>query len=373
MTEAGSRGLAATLVGLFAVGLLLLFLGRVAQVLLLLFLATLLATFLSALTSYIVRLTALSRGIALAMTVVVTGLAGAGIAALVLPPVIGQTQDLIASLPAQVERLEAGLLRLVRQYPVLERTALGPQGGGFVEGIVDDVTAFLRASFVPYLRASGALLIELVSVLAMALYLAREPETYRAGLVAVVPPRVRHIARTVLADLGAVLRAWIWAQLLAMAVLAVLTAVGLWVLRVPYALAFGVFTGVVAIVPFFGSIVSTLLPALFVLGSNGWVHALAVALLGVAIHLIEANVVAPLIFQERIRLPPVLTIMSVLIMATLVGALGLVLAVPLLATVIVVVRHVLVEQLYGDAPRDVVPSAVLVSTTGETRAVRVSE
>lgn len=373
MAEVGGRGLAATLVVLFAVGLLLFFLGKVAEVLLLLFLATLLATYFSALTGHIVRLTALSRGAALAGTVGVTVLAAAGIGALVLPPVVQQTQELIASLPAQAERLQALLARLARQYPLLERTALGPQGGGLVEGVVDDVTAFLRASIVPYLTASGALLIELVSVLAMALYLAREPDTYRAGLVSLVPPGVRHIARTVLADLAATMRAWIWAQLLAMAVLAVLTGVGLWLLRVPYALAFGVFAGVVAIVPFFGSIVSTVLPALFVLGDTGWLHALAVALLGVAVHLLETNVVRPLIFQERLRLPPVLTIMSVLIMAALVGALGLIIAVPLLAAVIVVVRHVLVEQVYGDAPRDAVPSAVLVSSTGETRAVRVTE
>jgi predicted PurR-regulated permease PerM len=65
--------------------------------------------------------------------------------------------------------------------------------------------------------------------------------------------------------------------------------------------------------------------------------------------------------------------MAVLIMASLIGVLGLMIAVPLLAAVIVVVRHVLVEQVYGDAPRDAVPAAVLVSTTGEMRTVRVPE
>jgi predicted PurR-regulated permease PerM len=373
MSQAGGRGLAATLVVLFAVGLLLVLLGKVAEVFLLLFVATLLATYFSALTTSIVRLTSLSRGAALGGAVVVTVLAVVGIGALVVPPLISQTQELIASLPGQAERLEALLDRLARQYPLLERTALGPEGGGFVEGLVDDVTTFLRASFVPYLTAGGALAVELVSVLAMALYLAHEPDIYRVGIVSVVPPSVRHIARTVLADLSATLRAWIWAQLLAMCVLAVLTWIGLWLLRVPYALAFGVFAGLVAIVPFFGSIVSTVLPALFVLSDTGWLHALAVALLGVAVHVLETNVVRPLIFRERLRLPPVLTIMSVLVMASLVGALGLIIAVPLLATAIVVVRHVLVEQIYGDVPRDAVPSAVLVSTTGETRAVRVPE
>ncbi|HXV85881.1 MAG TPA: AI-2E family transporter, partial [Gemmatimonadales bacterium] len=308
MSEPGGRRLAATLVVLFAVGLLLVFLGNVAEVLFLLFIAALLATYLSALTGRIVRLTRLSRGPALAMTVVLTLLAVAGIGWLVVPPVVRQTQELVASLPGLAARLETVLLQLARQYPLLERTALGPEGGGLVEGMVDDVTQFLRAQVVPYLTAGGRVAVELVSVLAMALYLARDPDLYRAGLVSLVPPPVRHIARTVLADLGDTIRAWIWAQLLAMAVLAVLTAIGLSLLRVPYALAFGVFTGAVAIVPFFGTIVSSALPAVFVLGSGGWIHALAVALLGVAIHLVEANVVAPLIFQERIRLPPVLTI-----------------------------------------------------------------
>ena len=60
------------------------------------------------------------------------------------------------------------------------------------------------------------------------------------------------------------LRAWVVGQLLAMAVLAFFTALGLLALGVPYWLAFGIFTGLVAIVPFFGTLVSTLLPALFV-------------------------------------------------------------------------------------------------------------
>ena len=46
-------------------------------------------------------------------------------------------------------------------------------------------------------------------------------------------------------------------------------SLGLYVLNVPYWLTFGIFTGAVAIVPFFGTLVSTTLPALFVLGGSG--------------------------------------------------------------------------------------------------------
>jgi predicted PurR-regulated permease PerM len=373
MAGPAERRLGPTLVALFCIALLLVLAARVATVLLLLFIAALLAVYLSATTDSIVRrLRRLPRGGALALAVLGSLLALTGVGALILPPVIQQTQDLIAALPTQAQRLEALLTRLSVQYPILEQP-LSLEGGGVVENMVRDATSFVRASLLPYLRAGGTLAIELMSVLAMAVYLAREPGVYREGVILLVPPPYRHIARGTLADLSNTMRAWVWAQLLAMTVLALLTVAGLVALRVPYALAFGVFTGVVAIVPFFGSMVSTLLPALFVLANTGWVHGLAVALLGVAVHLLEANVVAPLIFQQRIRLPPVLTILSVLVMASLLGAAGLVIAVPLLAAVMVVARHVLIGEVYHEESTGRIAAAVLVEPTGERRAVVVPE
>ena len=372
MPESGGRRLGATIVALFFVGLLLVFFARVATVLFLLFIAALLGVYLTATTDSLVRRTGLPRGGALTLAAVGSLLLLTAIGFLVLPPVVQQTQELIGALPAQAQRLEALLMRWARDYPILERS-LAVEGGGFVESLVRDATDFVRGSLVPYIRAGGALAVETFSVIAMAIYLSREPAVYREGLIALIPPRYRHIARATLADLSNTMRAWVWAQLLAMVVLAVLTFVGLAVLRVPYPLAFGVFTGLVAVVPFFGTVVSTLLPALFVLINTGWVHGLAVALLGVAVHLVEANVVAPLIFQQRIRLPPVLTIVSVLAMATLIGVLGLVIAVPLLAAVMVVVRHVLIDEIYEEASRGRVASAVLVQTSGQRAAVPLPE
>lgn len=372
MAEPGGRRLGATIIALFFVGLLLVFVARVATVLFLLFIAALLGVYLSATTDSIVRRTGLPRGGALALAATGSLLLLTGIGFLILPPVVQQTQELIGALPEQARRLEGFLLRLARQYPILERS-LAVEGGGLVESLIRDATNFVRGSLVPYLRAGGALAVETVSVLAMAIYLSREPAVYREGLIALVPPRYRHIARATVADLSNTMRAWVWAQLSAMFVLAVLTFIGLAALRVPYPLAFGVFTGLVAIVPFFGTVVSTLLPALFVLINTGWVHGLAVALLGLAVHLVEANVVAPLIFQQRIRLPPVLTIVSVLAMAMLIGVLGLIIAVPLLAAVIVVIRHVLIDEIYGEAARGRVSSAVLVHTSGERAVVALPE
>jgi predicted PurR-regulated permease PerM len=101
-------------------------------------------------------------------------------------------------------------------------------------------------------------------------------------------------------------------------------------------------------VPFFGTLVSTVLPALFVVGTGDWIKVVAVLLLGVVVHVIEANLVGPLIMERKVSLPPVLTIASVLGMGTLFGVIGLVVAVPILALSLVVVRHVVQGEIYGD-------------------------
>jgi predicted PurR-regulated permease PerM len=190
--------------------------------------------------------------------------------------------------------------------------------------------------------------INLVSVLIMALYLSLRPDIYRDLFISLIPPRHREAARDVIQGATLALRAWTFAQLLAMFVLGALTALGLWLLGVPYWLAFGIFTGVVALVPFFGTLISSLLPALFVLADGDGLRALLVVAFGFVIHFVENNLVNPLIMHKHASLPPVLTIMSVLICGKLLGPLGLLVAVPGLAVLLVVVRKLLVERGYGD-------------------------
>jgi len=179
-----------------------------------------------------------------------------------------------------------------------------------------------------------------------------------------VPPRHRAFARAVVNDLAATLRAWVGAQLIEMVVLAILTGVGLWLLDVPYWLAFAIFTGVVALIPFFGTLFSTVLPALLVLPGRGLLVALAVASVGVVVHLVEANLVGPLVMHRRVALPPVLTILSVLVAAELSGLPGMLVAVPAVASLVVLVRHVLIDRVYGTSADAavVLPPAVLVTT-----------
>lgn len=331
--------------------LTLLVAGRAMSLLLLLFIAILIAVYLGALTDAMQAQTRWKRGLAFTAALVATGLALWGIEALLVPPVVTQTRQLVEHLPRYVAAWQEWLGRMVIQFPALEPFVGGERKQDVIDAILGQAEGFVAGVFPKVFELLHGL-INLVSVLVMAIYFARAPEVYTGLAVAFTPPRHRDATRDVLRALGDALRSWVFAQLFNMCMMGLLTAIGLWVLGVPYWLAFGIFTGLVAIVPFFGTLVSTILPALFVL-DQGLGKALAVVLLGVVVHVIEGNVVAPMIFHRGVKLPPVLTIMSVLIVGTLAGPVGLLVAVPLLAVVMVLIRTILQERVYGDAPAEI--------------------
>ena len=330
--------------------LLLWLFGKAADAFLLLFLAIIISLYLGAVADLLERRLRLPGRIAFLVAVFGTLGAIGGLLYLLVPPVIAQTQSLITVLPNYLTQWETGIGHFVQRFPALQQfwrpedhkvlVAVYDEVSGQFSGLVPKVVSVVHAS------------ISVFSVGVMSIYLALHPDLYREWLIALFPPVHRDLVRDVLGDLANQLRSYIVGQLTAMLVLAVLTAIGLYILDVPYWLTFGIFTGAVAIVPFFGTLISTTVPALFVLAGDGvWGfgpggHATLVILLGVVIHLLEGNLVMPLITANRVHLPPVLTIMSVLIVGKLLGGVGLVVAVPLLAVVMVIVRRILVNRIY---------------------------
>ena len=328
--------------------LLLWLAGTVADLLLLLFLGILLAIYLSAVTDVLVRRAELPRAVAFSVALLGSIAALVGIAALLIPPVIEQTRALITVLPEIVSEWESRLEGILATVPGMQDVIV--PGEHQIFGVALREVEEMMGGLVPRVFDAMHIAINLVAVFVMAIYFALRPDLYRDLAISVTPPQHREAAREVIVALSETLRAWTIAQILAMITLALLTAAGLWLLDVPYWLAFGIFTGVVALVPFFGTLVSTLLPALFVLGEpEGGTKAMLVILLGVVVHVAENQLVVPLLMHRKVDLPPVLTIMSVLIMGKLLGPFGLLIAVPTLAVIMVLLRRILIARVYADA------------------------
>jgi len=361
--------------------LLLLFIYSIAAILVLLFLAVLFSLYLGAITDELQRRLGTPRPLGLTLALVLTAALAGGVGYLMVPPVTEQASELIYQLPRQLERWEVQLQDAAEHRPMI-RNMIGQldEGETYVGTVVAEIGSFFRGA-VPYLFTGVRFMIHLASVLVMGVYLALRPGLYREGLIVLAPPVHRELVRDILVDLGTTLRAWIVGQLFTMVALGALTWLGLTILGVPYALAFGVFTAAVAIVPFFGALVSTILPMLYVMSQGMMVTALLVLLVGVIIQLIESNIISPMVMERKVRLPPVLTLLSVLIMAHLMELIGLLVAVPVLATVMVIVRRIYVHRMlegkgFRRAVRDqpvqlkVLPDIpVLISTAGAETSI----
>jgi predicted PurR-regulated permease PerM len=326
-------------------GLLLWITGQVADVFLLLFLGVLISLYLGALAGVLRRRGRLPDRLAFLVAIL---LSFGGLIVLfyaLVPPLIAQTQELVKVLPDYISGWEAAIDRLAAKVPEL-RSVYTPGQHRILFAVYQQLSGQF-GNVVPKVLSLVEVLVSLFSVIVMGLYLALHPALYREWLIALFPPIHRDLVRDVLSDCASSLRAYIVGLLLTMTFLGTLTAVGLYMLHVPYALTFGVFTGLATIVPFFGTLLATTLPALFVLTApEGGTRALWVIGLGILVHLIEGNLVSPYIMQRQVGLPPVLTIVFVLIVGKLLGPLGLLVAVPGLAVIMVVVKRILLSRIY---------------------------
>jgi predicted PurR-regulated permease PerM len=238
----------------------------------------------------------------------------------------------------------AGQLRasLQRVWEWLADAGWWPQARGALRNAapssLDDVGGYLGSITSSTFGVGGGL----VLIVAGALFLAISPGTYVDGTVRLLPPRSRERARAVMAAVGGTLQYWFLGQLLDMLVVAVLIGAGLVVLGVPLALTLALFAGLLNFVPFIGALAGAV-PAVLVASGQSSTQALWVAALFAAVQMLEGNVIAPLIQKRTVALPPALTIFSQALLGTLFGIMGVILATPAMAALMVLVRMTYVE------------------------------
>ncbi len=349
MNDRDGRGRVRLLVTALLLILLLLFVYSVADLLILLFLAELFSVYLGTVTDWFQRRLRLPRPAGIAVSVVATLVFVGGVAVLLVPPLTAQATQLVTALPRQVAQWDRSLSGLQDKYPFLaDLFGSNAQGGSYFGSLFQQIGQSVTGA-VPYVFNGLWFLVHVVSLIAISVYLTARPGLYRSEVLQLVPPLHREAAADIMDEMDTTLRSWLGGQLLAMFVLGALTWIGLQIFGVPFALAFGVFAGLVAIVPFFGTLFSTVLPALFVLPDNGIVFALVIASVGAGVHLLEANLVSPLIFEERVELPPAWTLLALLVMTKLLGVIGLLVAVPVLACTRVLIHRIYIDRILEGA------------------------
>ena len=335
---------AGIVVGLVAAAVLvLLFVGAALQVLLLLLAGVLIAAFFRGLGRWLSRHTLLSEGWGVLVALVLVVAFTAGIGWYMAPRISAQVaqlgQELPRSLAALREQLAGNNLgqKILKEIPTQDQAE---------DRLLNGSNTLLRRSLGIFSTTFGVLA-NLYIVLFVGAFIMAQPKPYQQGLVLLVPKAHRARATGVLDELGHTLFRWVLGKLFAMLVVTILTALGLWALGMPLALTLALLAGLFTFIPNFGPLIG-LVPALLLAFTRGSHMALLVVGLYALVQLLESNLITPLAQRRLVLLPPALIIFAQVVMGVFTGTLGLLLATPIVAMVLVLTKMLYIHDVLGD-------------------------
>lgn len=332
-------GIAVGLV-LFAL-LLLTLLFYTIDILLLIFSAVLIAIFL--------------RGLAVPMSKfckIGEGWAVLGVSVLLVLVLIGGIASLAPSVAEQVSLLRVQLPESANY--LLNSLSKFSSGQALIKYLPDVETIMAKIDAGQIISGVGGVFSSTVGVVGnfflvvlLAIYIAAEPKMYINGFKKLFPVDSRDRVAQILDETGTTLQWWLIGKIASMVFIGFLTWVGLSILGVPLALSLGLIAGLLSFIPNFGPILSAI-PALLLAFIDSPISAVYVLALYVGVQIIESNLVTPFIERETVELPPALTIIFQLVFGVMLGALGLILATPLLAVLMVLIQMVYIQGILGD-------------------------
>jgi predicted PurR-regulated permease PerM len=239
--------------------------------------------------------------------------------------IVQQFSDLQVDLPAAVHQVFARLEAQSWGRWLLSRYADWDQ--------LSSGLSYLLTRIGGAVATTASTFVGLFVVLAVSIYVAAEPGSYIRILHSVTPLAHRKKLGLCLASATQLLRSWLFAKAISMLSIGVFIALGLWALRVPLAGTLGFIAALLTFVPNLGPVISVVPAALLAFAISPTKGILTMLLFGIA-HFLEGNIVTPLLERKIVTLPPALTLAVQLLLASVTGAIGIVLAAPLTAAIL---------------------------------------
>lgn len=185
-------------------------------------------------------------------------------------------------------------------------------------------------------------------VVFIAIFLVVQPELYRRGIVSLFPQPKRKRLDETLSAAAEELILWVCGTGISMVIVFVVTWIGLMLISMPNAFVLALQAGLLAFIPTLGPFIAGI-PIVLV----GLSESPSMALWGLGVYIlvqgIESNVSQPVAQRYTSALPPALTLGSQAVFGVLFGTLGIALAVPLVAVLMVFVRELYVKDTLGGA------------------------
>ncbi|HVX67098.1 MAG TPA: AI-2E family transporter [Bryobacteraceae bacterium] len=266
-----------------------------------------------------------------AMLLIISGLLvlAAAFLLFVLPPIVGDIQDLGRRLPEHLRRLNAG----IKNLPFGDRINFETIGGIF-EKLIGGVPGIVSQA--------AQVLVSVATVLILTAYLILDGSAVFAWSMSLIPAEERGRLRAALVRAGLRMRNWLVGQAVLMLVLGSSSALVFGLLGVRYFFALAVFAGVANVVPLLGPIVTVVLASL-VAATDSFGKVLGVWVFYFVYQQVENAFLTPRIMQTQVQLSPVAVVIALLLGSELAGIPGALVAVPSAVLVSVLTNEYLVQ------------------------------
>jgi predicted PurR-regulated permease PerM len=319
-----------------AFGLVLLLMWAVREVLILIFIAAVLAAGISpavhrvrVIGRYRLRRN-INRGTAAVIVYFPFLLLVILLAVLMAPRLIGETRALNAQLPALIEQ---NLLTPLQHY-----LPVGPVRDYLRTGVTVP-----RAHLFGYVRGAATVIGSFVAVLFMVVYMLIDAHRLRNMFLLLYPENVRGDRRDTMNRMARRMSSWLSAQLILSGIMGVVMFVAMLLLRVPYALPLALFATLGEMVPVIGPIVG-FTPALAIAILHSRWQFWSVLIIAVVMQKVENLVIAPRVMSRKVSISPLTAFIAFMIGASLLGIIGALMAIPVAAILQVAFEEVFVGR-----------------------------
>lgn len=315
--------------------LALAFVGAAAgRVLLLVFVAIVLASALEPIIGWIRSHVGLRRGLTILLVYAAFFVTVVGLAFVVVPSAINQFNTIVAGLPPLIERAHEWANSLRPRGLGTSMNALIDEAAKFLKPVAPDSDAVVEVGV-----TVAEAIISVATILTIVFFWLIEHARLQRFALAFVPAERRAGAREAWNEVENRLGMWVRGQLILMGAMGLATGVAYTLLGLPSALLLAFVAAVTEAVPIVGPLLGAI-PAILVAATVSPELALIVAGLYIVLQIVEGNVLVPLVMRNTIGISPFLVIVSILVGAAAGGIVGALFAVPVAAATVVLLERV---------------------------------
>ena len=287
------------------------------------------------------------KNIALAtITVLLMGVAGMSLFAyLFLAPLISQTASLIASIPELAQKAATALTNTPLAHSInLSQTDIDNYIQNNISNIVLSASA-IGGALIGILLATINSVIALVAIISLVFFMSAEGNTWKSIAIRSVEPASRERVAMIGHKVYNIITGYVVGNLILSALFGALSALILWALGSPHWLPLAFVAGLIDLIPLVGSTIAAVLIATISLLAGQTNISIAFAVFTILYVQLESNVLNPMVYSKSVEISPLIVLISILLGGAMAGIVGALIAIPVAATIQVIVKELFKERL----------------------------